>query len=88
MLPDVRSTFALPFPLDLGLTLAPLRHGGTDPTIQVEGDDVWRTGRTPAGPATLQFSARYSASGGQCNFSPATFLGWTVYAALDAGNLW
>jgi len=53
MLPDVRSTFALPFPLDLGLTLAPLRHGGTDPTIRVEGDDVWRTGRTPAGPATL-----------------------------------
>jgi 3-methyladenine DNA glycosylase/8-oxoguanine DNA glycosylase len=40
-------------PLDLGLTLAPLRHGGYDPTIHFAGrGEVIRATRTPEGPAT------------------------------------
>lgn len=42
-----------PFVVDPWLTLAPLRHGAGDPTIRFEPDGIWRTSRTPAGPATL-----------------------------------
>ncbi|MER8048092.1 DNA-3-methyladenine glycosylase 2 family protein [Streptomyces sp. NPDC094032] len=42
-------------PLDLGLTLGPLRRGPADPTFRVTPDgDVWRTSRTPEGPGTLR----------------------------------
>jgi 3-methyladenine DNA glycosylase/8-oxoguanine DNA glycosylase len=41
-------------PLDVHLTLAPLRRGGSDPTYRVDADgSVWRAARTPAGPGTL-----------------------------------
>lgn len=40
-------------PLDLLGTLAPLRHGTGDPTIDLSADQVWRASRTPDGPATL-----------------------------------
>ena len=39
-------------PLDVVGTLARLRRGGGDPTWQRDGRAVWRTLRTPAGPAT------------------------------------
>jgi 3-methyladenine DNA glycosylase/8-oxoguanine DNA glycosylase len=39
-------------PLDLVLTLAPLRHGTGDPTIRFREDGVWRATRTAQGPAT------------------------------------
>jgi 3-methyladenine DNA glycosylase/8-oxoguanine DNA glycosylase len=43
------------YPLDLRATLAPLRRGGGDPSHRVEPDGtVWRTARTPDGPATLR----------------------------------
>ncbi|GAA1593513.1 DNA-3-methyladenine glycosylase 2 family protein [Streptomyces globosus] len=49
-------------PVDLGLTLGPLRRGPGDPTFRVGGDgSVWRTTRTPQGPATLRVSADRSA---------------------------
>ncbi|MFE0645657.1 DNA-3-methyladenine glycosylase family protein [Streptomyces sp. NPDC058877] len=42
-------------PLDLGLTLGPLRRGPADPTFRVTGDgSVWRVSRTPDGPGTLR----------------------------------
>ncbi|MEU7725693.1 DNA-3-methyladenine glycosylase 2 family protein [Streptomyces sp. NPDC040724] len=42
-------------PLDLGLTLGPLRRGPADPTFRTTPDgSVWRTARTPQGPATLR----------------------------------
>ena len=44
------------FPLDLALTLGPLRHGLGDPTIRLDRAGVWRATRTPAGPATLHVS--------------------------------
>ncbi|MFG2723123.1 DNA-3-methyladenine glycosylase family protein [Streptomyces sp. NPDC048416] len=45
-------------PLDLALTLGPLRRGPGDPTYRTTPDGtVWRTSRTPAGPATLRVRA-------------------------------
>jgi 3-methyladenine DNA glycosylase/8-oxoguanine DNA glycosylase len=45
-------------PLDLGLTLGPLRRGPGDPAFQVALDGaVWRASRTPAGPGTLRVAA-------------------------------
>jgi 3-methyladenine DNA glycosylase/8-oxoguanine DNA glycosylase len=56
--PDASATLPLSFPLDLGLTLAPLRHGPSDPTIRLERDSVWRAARTPRGPVTLRLEQR------------------------------
>lgn len=42
-------------PIDLGATLAPLRHGPGDPTTRI-GREVWRTTRTPSGPATMRIA--------------------------------
>jgi len=53
MPPDASATYPLPFPLDLGLTLGPLRRGSGDPTIAFERDRVWRAAATPKGLATL-----------------------------------
>jgi len=43
-----------PTPYDLVRTLAPLRHGLGDPTIQLERGRVRRATRTPDGPATIE----------------------------------
>jgi len=47
-----RRTLRLSRPLDLRLSLRPLRHGPRDPSTQLDGDRLWRATRTPAGPAT------------------------------------
>ena len=52
--PEARASFPLPFSLDLDLTLGPLRHGPSDPTIRFGSDGVWRAARTPDGPATVR----------------------------------
>lgn len=45
-------------PLDLSLTLAPLRHGAGDPTFRTTPDGaVWRTSLLPSGPVTQRFVA-------------------------------
>ncbi|MGW0366534.1 DNA-3-methyladenine glycosylase family protein [Streptomyces sp. NPDC002990] len=45
-------------PVDLGLTLGPLRRGPGDPTFRVTPDgSLWRASRTPQGPATLRVRA-------------------------------
>ena len=54
MPPDARATLPLPFPLDLQLTLGPLRRGPADPTIRFGPDGLWRAARTPDGPGTLR----------------------------------
>jgi 3-methyladenine DNA glycosylase/8-oxoguanine DNA glycosylase len=41
-------------PLDLGMTLAPLRHGPGDPTVSISAGRALRATRTPQGPATLE----------------------------------
>ncbi|MET8473403.1 DNA-3-methyladenine glycosylase 2 family protein [Streptomyces sp. NPDC006422] len=44
-------------PLHAGLTLGPLRRGPADPTFRTTPDGtVWRTSRTPDGPATLRIT--------------------------------
>ena len=49
--------FPLPSPIDLVLTLAPLRHGRDDPTIRFAADGIWMARATAAGPATLRLAA-------------------------------
>lgn len=41
-------------PVDVRLTLGPLRHGSGDPTSRVLDRAVWRTTRLASGPATLR----------------------------------
>ncbi len=48
------AVFPAPGPIDLRLTLAPLRHGGDDPTVRLGRDGAWLARRTEAGPATLR----------------------------------
>lgn len=48
---------ALRGPIDLALTLAPLRHGRGDRTIRLARHEAWLVARTPAGPATLHVRA-------------------------------
>ncbi|WP_406318511.1 DNA-3-methyladenine glycosylase 2 family protein [Streptosporangium sp. NBC_01639] len=46
-------------PFDLELTLHPHRRGGGDPAWRKTSDGaIWRTSRTPDGPATLRVTAR------------------------------
>jgi 3-methyladenine DNA glycosylase/8-oxoguanine DNA glycosylase len=40
-------------PLELGLTLGPLRRAAQDPTTRISASEVWRASRTPEGPATV-----------------------------------
>ncbi|MEU6996457.1 DNA-3-methyladenine glycosylase 2 family protein [Streptomyces sp. NPDC046465] len=55
-------TWQPPFPLDLGLTLGPLRRGPADPAFRTTPDgSVWRTSRTPEGPGTLRVAGRAGA---------------------------
>ena len=46
-------------PVDVRMTLGPLRRGAQDPTQRVDADGaLWRTQLTPQGPATLRLAAR------------------------------
>jgi 3-methyladenine DNA glycosylase/8-oxoguanine DNA glycosylase len=47
-------TFPVAGPLDLRLTLGPLRRGGGDPSCRIGPDGLWRATHTPCGPATVQ----------------------------------
>ena len=50
----MRRTVPVPFPIDLGRSLGPLRVGRNDPTILLGARTVVRASRTPAGAATLR----------------------------------
>jgi 3-methyladenine DNA glycosylase/8-oxoguanine DNA glycosylase len=52
--PDASGFVALPAPIDLPLTLAPIAHGRGDPTVRIGPDGAWRATRTPEGPATIR----------------------------------
>jgi 3-methyladenine DNA glycosylase/8-oxoguanine DNA glycosylase len=43
------------WPVDLTTTLGVLQHGPRDPTMQASAGQVWRTTRTPEGPATVHY---------------------------------
>ncbi|MGW6061183.1 DNA-3-methyladenine glycosylase family protein [Streptomyces sp. NPDC055189] len=52
-------TWTPPYPLNLGLTLGPLRRGPADPTFRATPDgSAWRATRTPEGPGTLRVALR------------------------------
>jgi 3-methyladenine DNA glycosylase/8-oxoguanine DNA glycosylase len=59
--PSASARLATRRPIDLALTLAPLRHGRDDPTIQLGPDAVWLARATAAGPATLRLRAEADA---------------------------
>lgn len=48
-----RTTIAVDPHLDLGSTLAPLRHGSIDPTIKITAKEAVRATNTPDGPTTV-----------------------------------
>lgn len=50
----MRRTLPLPFPVDLGRSLRPLRNGRGDPTILLSEQAVLRASRTPDGPVTVR----------------------------------
>jgi len=55
--PQVDSVWRPPEPVSVGLTLGALQRGAGDPTQQNDPDGaLWRTARTPGGPATLRLS--------------------------------
>ncbi|MGW6273721.1 DNA-3-methyladenine glycosylase family protein [Streptomyces sp. NPDC055060] len=52
-------TWTPPYPLNLGLTVGPLRRGPADPTFRTTPDgSAWRASRTPQGPGTLRVALR------------------------------
>src|SRR6476660_8601743 len=53
--PMASRVLSTPVPIDLGVTLAPLRHGPGDPTMRI-GREVWRTTRTATGPVSLRIA--------------------------------
>ncbi len=53
---DQQRTVDLGGPVDLGLTLGPLRRGRSDPSMQIGPSGVWRATRTPEGPATTRLT--------------------------------
>jgi 3-methyladenine DNA glycosylase/8-oxoguanine DNA glycosylase len=62
--PDAETRYAPAEPVDLLRTVAPLRRGAGDPTFLREAARpvVWRTVRTPSGPATLRLAQRTDGS--------------------------
>lgn len=64
LLSDEARTRTITFdaPVDLGLTLSPLRRGRYDPACQLGAAGFWRATRTPEGPATLAVVGRDGAS--------------------------
>ena len=57
MTPHEERTILTGRPVSLRLTLGPLRRGGTDPTMRMGPDGVWRATRTPQGTVTTHITA-------------------------------
>lgn len=57
VMPDACGEVRLDRPLDLGLTLAPHRVGGADPSWAGRGAERWWARRTPDGPGTMRVDA-------------------------------
>lgn len=65
-------------PVDLRLTLLPVRRGRLDPTLRLTPGEAWRATRTPDGPATTRLVARGSTVTVQA-WGPGA--GWALAAA-------
>ncbi|MEU9032315.1 DNA-3-methyladenine glycosylase 2 family protein [Streptomyces sp. NPDC048383] len=80
-------TWAPGTPLDLGLTLGPLRRGPGDPTFRTTPDgSVWRATRTPDGPATLRVALRGEAVDAEAWGPGADWVLAHLPALLGAGD--
>ena len=74
-----------PFRVDLARTLGVHRRGTGDPSFRVEPSGaVWRTSRTPLGPATLRVTAGPMAGGAPEAADGSTVLAW----AWGPGAAW
>jgi hypothetical protein len=75
------------WPVDLGATLGPLRHGPRDPTFTSASGALWRTARTPDGPATQRLTVSRPGLVGAAAWGPGA--GWlleTLPDLLGAGD--
>ncbi|MFN2609151.1 MAG: DNA-3-methyladenine glycosylase [Acidimicrobiales bacterium] len=78
---DPRSqTVVLDRPVDLALTLGPLRRGAGDPSMRTGPGGVWRATRTPEGPATLHLTTAGSTVTGRA-WGPGA--GWALAGLAD-----
>lgn len=74
-------------PVDLGLTLGPLRRGPADPTFRTTPDgSVWRASQTPQGPATLRVHRTGAEIGAEAWGPGADWLLDALPALLGAGD--
>jgi 3-methyladenine DNA glycosylase/8-oxoguanine DNA glycosylase len=75
-------------PIDVALTLSPLRRGSGDPTWRAEPGGLWRTCRTPTGPGTIRITVhpRERAVRGQAWGPGAQWLLETLPQALGADD--
>ena len=67
-------------PIDLGLTIGPLRRGAGDPVTRVGRATAWRATRTPAGPATERIEI---VPGGAVVTAWGPGAGWLLEAAPE-----
>lgn len=77
-------------PVDVAATLAPLGRGPHDPTTQWDPAGLWRTWRTPDGPATLRI-LRPATDGSIAAAAWGAGAEWTISALpglLGAGDDW
>jgi 3-methyladenine DNA glycosylase/8-oxoguanine DNA glycosylase len=79
--PPIETVVRPRLPVDLGLTLGPLRRGRNDPTMLVDRTGTWwRATRTPQGPAT----ARYRVEGDGIRVAAwGPGAGWCLEAAPE-----
>ncbi|MEP6480224.1 MAG: DNA-3-methyladenine glycosylase 2 family protein [Rhodoglobus sp.] len=56
----LRTSYAPRQRVSVGATLRPLMRGTHDPTFRTDGTGIWRTLRTPLGPATMHITTRDS----------------------------
>lgn len=80
--PDAAGVYAPGRPVDLRLTLFPLRRGHADPTMQWTADGAaWRTQRTPEGPALLRMLAHRATAPDGAPASEVELAAWGSGAA-------
>ncbi|MEV0258076.1 DNA-3-methyladenine glycosylase 2 family protein [Streptomyces sp. NPDC050732] len=85
--PSHTRTWRPPYPLDLGLTLGPLRRGPADPTFRTTPDgSVWRASRTPQGAGTLRVALRSGSVEAEAWGPGATWLLDRLPAMLGASD--
>ena len=69
-------------PVDLAATLAPMRRGPGDPTFRYDDAGIWRTTRTPDGPATVRIAV-HAGDGAVVGTAWGPGAGWALDALPD-----